>query len=73
MHNIYLILNLISRENRNKNVCNILLIHNEDKAKSHYVLITKLDPLLPKYNNHHEYKHTCPQCLSKTFSTKALL
>lgn len=58
---------------RNKDVCNILLIHNEDKTKSHYVLIQKLDPLLPKYDNHHEYKHTCPQCLSKSFSTKALL
>lgn len=65
-------------ESRNTNVCNLLLIHNKEKTKSHYVLIRNLNPLLPQYNSNSKTKYnnskfTCPQCLSVHYNSKERL
>ena len=59
-------------KDRNKNVINLLLIHNEDKSKSHYVWIRRLSALLPSKTSHYS-KYICCQCLTASYSTEERL
>jgi alkyl hydroperoxide reductase subunit AhpC len=55
---------------RNKNVVNLLLIHDEEK--SHYVWIKNISSLLASNTTQHK-KHICSQCLTASYDTELKL
>ena len=69
------LLTLYNTNERNENVINLLLIDelNKDGTKNeHLVWIKSINKLL-RFDNNHEKRHWCTQCLNSSYKSKELL